>query len=126
MIVPTSHIESDFESNSGNVLFSSGSFRTMNLALLGPLCRGHEREALTERSSAELDRVRGHPPDLDALSIREQFSMRPQVSTGRSTGAHLHYEVRRQGRPVNPMRFLKVRGPGELFGFAQTSGRARS
>lgn len=27
-------------------------------------------------------------------------------STGRSTGAHLHYEVRRGDRPVNPKRFL--------------------
>jgi len=31
-------------------------------------------------------------------------------TTGRSTGAHLHYEVWRQGRAVNPMRFLTVRG----------------
>ena len=27
-------------------------------------------------------------------------------STGRSTGAHLHYEVHRGGRPVNPKRYL--------------------
>jgi murein DD-endopeptidase MepM/ murein hydrolase activator NlpD len=27
-------------------------------------------------------------------------------SSGRSTGAHLHYEVRRNDRPVNPKRFL--------------------
>jgi murein DD-endopeptidase MepM/ murein hydrolase activator NlpD len=27
-------------------------------------------------------------------------------STGRSTGAHLHYEVRLGERPVNPRRFL--------------------
>jgi murein DD-endopeptidase MepM/ murein hydrolase activator NlpD len=47
-------------------------------------------------------------------------------TTGRSTGAHLHYEVRRQGRPVNPMQFLKVRGPGELLGLARHSGRGRS
>ncbi len=44
-------------------------------------------------------------------------------TTGRSTGAHLHYEVRRQGKPANPMQFLKVRGPGEMLGAAT---RARS
>ena len=47
-------------------------------------------------------------------------------TTGRSTGAHLHYEVRRQGRAVNPMSFLKVRGPGELLGFVARPVRARS
>lgn len=28
--------------------------------------------------------------------------------TGRSTGAHLHYEVRYQGKPINPMRFVQA------------------
>ncbi|MBE7247254.1 MAG: M23 family metallopeptidase, partial [Actinomycetospora chiangmaiensis] len=27
-------------------------------------------------------------------------------STGRSTGAHLHYETRIDGEPVDPQRFL--------------------
>ena len=36
-------------------------------------------------------------------------------TTGRSTGAHLHYEVWRNGRPVNPMMFLKVRSGEDLL-----------
>lgn len=29
-------------------------------------------------------------------------------STGRSTGPHLHYEVRREGKPLNPLEFIKA------------------
>lgn len=47
-------------------------------------------------------------------------------TTGRSTGAHLHYEVWRQGRPVNPMTYLKVRSGPDLLGYAPRGVKARS
>lgn len=58
-----------------------------------------------------LETVYGH---LSRISVRvgQKVSVGDVIgkvgSTGRSTGSHLHYEVRRNGRPVNPVQYLSL------------------
>ena len=51
---------------------------------------------------------------LSSISVSEGQSIAPGAilgrvgSTGRSTGPHLHYEVRVDGEAVDPVRFLRA------------------
>jgi murein DD-endopeptidase MepM/ murein hydrolase activator NlpD len=64
-----------------------------------------------------------HMSELDVIS--GQFVRRGEIigrsgASGRATGAHVHYEVRRGGTPVNPTRFLQasyVQAPRREYGF---------
>jgi murein DD-endopeptidase MepM/ murein hydrolase activator NlpD len=51
----------------------------------------------------------GHMSEID-VKVGAEVTAGSQIgrvgSTGRSTGAHLHYETRIEGRPVNPERFI--------------------
>jgi murein DD-endopeptidase MepM/ murein hydrolase activator NlpD len=63
----------------------------------------------------ELDHGNGHTTRFGHLSLIEveigDRVLKGQIigavgSTGRSTGPHLHYEVRYQGRPLDPIKYL--------------------
>jgi len=52
----------------------------------------------------------GHLSKIDVMEgqeIRQGEELGRVGSSGRSTGAHLHYEVRMHSTPVNPYRFLQ-------------------
>ncbi|MGF1954196.1 M23 family metallopeptidase, partial [Lactococcus lactis] len=53
---------------------------------------------------AHLERVLVQPDQL----VKKGQVIGLQGSTGRSTGHHLHYEVRYQGRALNPENFLRA------------------
>lgn len=53
---------------------------------------------------AHLSRVMVQPDQI----VKKGQAIGVQGSTGRSTGHHLHYEVRYNGRPINPANFLKA------------------
>jgi murein DD-endopeptidase MepM/ murein hydrolase activator NlpD len=53
----------------------------------------------------------GHLSEID-VTVGQKLAAGDVVgktgSSGRSTGPHLHYEVRHNGEPVDPLRFLTV------------------
>jgi murein DD-endopeptidase MepM/ murein hydrolase activator NlpD len=56
--------------------------------------------------------IQTHYGHLSAIHVKEGMHVQrgdlvaAVGSTGRSTGPHLHYEVRRAGQPLNPLRFI--------------------
>jgi len=58
-----------------------------------------------------LETVYGHLSKIK-VKVGQEVSVGDEIglvgSTGHSTGAHLHYEVRKNGKPINPVNFLTL------------------
>jgi len=68
-------------------------------------------KAIYIRHSFGLETRYGHLSSID-VEVGQRVSRGERIggmgNTGRSTGTHLHYEVRVTGDPVNPMKFIKA------------------
>jgi murein DD-endopeptidase MepM/ murein hydrolase activator NlpD len=81
--------------------------------------RGGYGQAVEIAHGAGLDTLYGHMSRI-AASAGEAVHRGEVIgyvgSTGLSTGPHLHFEVTRNGRPVNPLTVKLASGPGQLEG----------
>ena len=71
---------------------------------------GYGRQ-VTIRHDFGVSTLYGHLSDID-VSVGQRVSRGERIgdmgNSGRSTGTHLHYEVHLNGKPVNPMTFIKA------------------
>ncbi len=66
-------------------------------------------KAIVVRHAGGLESIYGHAGSVSAKvgdRVYQHTELGKVGSTGRSTGPHLHFEVRRRGKAVNPTRYL--------------------
>lgn len=103
---PAMHSGIDFRATAGTPIISAGAGTVVKAGWNG----GYGR-------MVEVDHGKGFTTryaHLSRISVKrgevvESGSVLGEVgTTGRSTGPHLHYEVRRDGKAIDPLRFLKT------------------
>ncbi|WP_170181816.1 M23 family metallopeptidase [Phreatobacter stygius] len=113
------HAGQDFAAPSGTPVFATGGGVVLSAGWgggYGNLVQVDHGNGLVTRY-AHLSEILVTPGQPVAVGARVGLV----GSTGRSTGAHLHYETRLHGTSNDPMRFMRV---GEELGMSQTRPRA--
>lgn len=103
---PAMHAGIDFRAAPGTPVLSTGGGTVVKAGWNGGYGRMVEVDhgnGLTTRY-AHMSKIRAR----EGQTIETGDVVGEVGSSGRSTGPHLHYEVRRNGNPVDPLRFLKV------------------
>jgi len=96
----------DFRAPTGTPIYSSGSGVVTHAGRnggYGKMVEIDHGDGITTRY-AHLSRVEVREGDHVAMGAR----IGKAGSTGRSTGPHLHYEIRRNGDAIDPMRYLNT------------------
>ncbi len=103
---PALHAGIDFRAASGTAIRAAGAGTVVRAGWNGGYGRMVEVDhgnGLTTRY-AHMSKIRAR----EGQKVETGDIVGEVGSSGRSTGPHLHYEVRRNGDPVDPLRFLKV------------------
>lgn len=101
-----SHTGTDFAAPRGTPIVASGD----GVVVKAGWQNGYG-QAVVVRHGMGIESLYGHMSQIK-VKVGQTVSRGDRIgdmgSTGRSTGNHLHYEVRVDGRPVNPMTYIKA------------------
>lgn len=103
---PALHAGIDFRSETGAPIRSSGNGKVITASYAG----GYGNMVEIDHGQGITSRY-GHMSRIlvsEGQTVRAGDMIGEAGSTGRSTGPHLHYEVRRDGQAMDPMRFLNA------------------
>ncbi|MBO6719583.1 MAG: M23 family metallopeptidase [Rhizobiaceae bacterium] len=103
---PAMHAGLDFRVPSGRLVKATGQGRVVAAGWNGGYGRMVEvdhGDGLTTRY-AHLSKISVSEGDI----VERGTTLGKVGSSGRSTGAHLHYEIRRNGTAIDPLRFIKA------------------
>ncbi|MCO5147913.1 MAG: M23 family metallopeptidase [Aquamicrobium sp.] len=103
---PAMHAGIDFRATSGTAIRAAGAGTVVRAGWNGGYGRMVEIDHGNGLSTryAHMSKIRAR----EGQKVETGDIVGEVGSSGRSTGPHLHYEVRRNGNPVDPLRFLKV------------------
>jgi murein DD-endopeptidase MepM/ murein hydrolase activator NlpD len=103
---PAMHAGMDFRARTGTPILAGGAGKVVAAGWAG----GYGRLVEIDHGNGYSTRY-AHMSKI-TVSKGDEVSTGDQIglvgSTGRSTGPHLHYEVRRNGKAVDPMRFIRA------------------
>jgi murein DD-endopeptidase MepM/ murein hydrolase activator NlpD len=102
------HLGVDYAARSGTPVYAAGSGRVVHASRLGAygnLIKLRHEDGFETRY-AHLKSIRKGV--RNGASVKKGQIIGYVGTTGRSTGPHLHFELRKRGNPINPLKVVQV------------------